>query len=60
MLICILNNNIKYTPEYTFDDCRNVFPLLFDFAVFDNRNDLFCLIEFQGRQHYEMIKYFVN
>lgn len=42
---------IKYKKEYRFDDCRNVLPLPFDFAVYDDKNDLFCLIEADGEQH---------
>lgn len=51
----ILNNlNINYKKEYSFQDLKtkNNFPMRFDFAIFKN-NKLFCLIEFQGRQHYE-------
>jgi hypothetical protein len=45
-------NNIKYICQYKFKDCKNVFALPFDFALFKN-NNLSCLIEFQGKQHYE-------
>lgn len=49
----ILNElQIEYKTQYCFPDCRNIIPLRFDFAIFNN-NQLKCLIEFQGRQHYQ-------
>lgn len=45
-------NNITFQREYSFKDLRLKLPLRFDFAIFQN-NKLFCLIEFQGIQHYE-------
>ena len=54
--VTILNylksNNIKYKPQYTYDDCRNILPLPFDFAVLNEDNSVKYLIEFQGKQHY--------
>jgi hypothetical protein len=50
-------NNIKFMLQYKFDDCKSKKSLPFDFAIFDN-NNLKCLIEYQGQQHYEPIKYF--
>lgn len=51
----ILNqNDITFESQYKFDDLRSSKNslLLFDFALFDKEN-LKCLIEFQGEQHYE-------
>jgi hypothetical protein len=48
----LLNKNIQFKTQYTFDDCRNVKPLPFDFAIFKD-NKLIILIEFHGLQHYE-------
>ena len=45
------NNKISYQKEYTFDDLKDTFKLRFDFAIFDNVNNLICLIEHQGIQH---------
>lgn len=44
-----------YIQQYRFDDCKNKRPLPFDFALFDNniKNKLMCLIEYNGKQHYE-------
>ena len=46
---------IKYQQQYTFptlvgDDGNS--RLRFDFAIFNNSNELLCLIEFQGEQHF--------
>lgn len=46
--------NISYFSQYTFPDLINPetnCKLRFDFAIFKN-NELFCLIEYQGQQHY--------
>ena len=45
--------NIQYIREYSFSDCINPKTnrkLRFDFGIIIN-NDLYCLIEFDGRQH---------
>lgn len=41
--------------EYIFPDLTssNNKPLRFDFAVFDDDNNIDFLIEYQGKQHYE-------
>lgn len=50
--------NLKkiFIREYKFEECKNVNVLRFDFAVFE-KNQLNCLIEYQGIQHYKAIKY---
>lgn len=40
----------KFYTQHKFDDCRNVLPLPFDFAV-ETKEGL-VLIEYQGEQHY--------
>jgi len=50
------NNNVKYIPQYKFKDCRNIRPLPFDFAIFDNNNDLICLVEYDGEFHFKNTK----
>ncbi len=48
----ILNlNNIPYFEEYRFDDCRNKYPLPFDFYLHTKN----ILIEFDGKHHFEPI-----
>lgn len=51
----LLDNNINFATEYTFDDLKGERgnPLRFDFAIFDSEHNLIELIEFDGRQHYE-------
>lgn len=48
-------NNLKFKEEYSFEGLNspNGKPLRFDFAVFDDDDNLDFLIEYQGRQHYE-------
>lgn len=51
----LLENNIKFSTQYTFPDLKGVRgkSLRFDFAIFDNNNTLSHLIEYNGLQHYE-------
>jgi len=44
-------NNINYSTEYTFYDLKGTRNglLRFDFAIFDDNNNLIELIEFDGR-----------
>jgi len=41
------NNNISYVKEKRFEDCKDIYPLPFDFYV-DNK----YIIEFDGEQHF--------
>ena len=52
-------NNIQYKTEYTFKDLINEKnnKLRFDFAIIKN-NKIFCLIEFDGKQHFEPVLHF--
>lgn len=51
--------NILFKQQYSFNDLYGDCNLLkFDFAIFDNANNLIALIECQGRQHFEAIDYF--
>lgn len=43
----------QYIFDNLFSDLGN--PLRFDFGVLDDNNNLKCLIEFDGKQHYEWI-----
>jgi len=54
------NMKIGFDPQKTFDDCRgaNSKKLSFDFCVYDSCGDVFCLIEFQGQQHFMPVEYF--
>ena len=51
----LLSNNINYQSQYSHDEIilnsgRRPF---FDFAIFDEVDNLVCLIEYQGIQHYQ-------
>lgn len=47
------NENILYSNQYTFEDCRNINKLPFDFAIFNPIDkSLMFLIELNGEQHY--------
>ena len=47
-------NNIKFISQYSFSDLKSNknYKLYFDFAIFKNDN-LYCLIEYQGEQHFK-------
>ena len=47
-----------YEREYIIPDVKGKKPLRYDFAVLDRRGNIQCLIEFEGRQHYEYTPYF--
>ena len=48
-------NKITYIRGYSFDDCKDKRKLPFDFAIFNENNQIEMLIEFDGRQHFEPI-----
>lgn len=52
--------NVPFEEEYIFDDliAENGKHLRFDFAIFSEEGDLICLIEYNGRQHYEAVSKF--
>lgn len=52
-------SNVNYISQYTFIDCVNEKgnKLRFDFAVIKD-GKVFCLIEYDGKQHYESVEYF--
>lgn len=49
--------DVQFESQYSFQDCRSVNVLRFDFAVFRN-SDLLYLIEYDGKQHFEPITLF--
>lgn len=54
-------HNIKYRVEFSFPDLYGVEQkklLRFDFAIFDSENNIKCLVECQGEQHYKPIEEF--
>lgn len=48
------SNHITFKTEYRFKDCRNHFPLPFDFYIENHNGNRYC-IEYQGEHHYEPI-----
>lgn len=56
----LIKNKIVFKRQYTFQDCKNISLLRFDFAIFNDieKTDLKCLIEYDGKQHFEEIEYF--
>lgn len=55
----LLENNINFDRQFKFENCRDKYPLPFDFVVFDKDNNtkIKFLIEYQGEQHYRPIRY---
>ena len=47
-------NGVNFTPQHTFDNCKNKLKLPFDFYL----PDLNTCIEYHGEQHYKPIKFF--
>ncbi len=48
---------VPFQEEYEFDDLISTSGrhLRFDFAIFDDDGELLCLLEFNGRQHYQSV-----
>ena len=49
----LINLDIKYKREYRFSDLKDKLPLRFDYALFNNEDQLIGLIEYQGEQHFD-------
>ena len=47
----LIEHGCNYKTQYKLYDCKDKNPLPFDFAIFDNQEQLLCLIEFGGKQH---------
>lgn len=51
----LIKNKVNFQTQYSFEDCRSNETgrlLKFDFAIFDKEESLYCVIEFDGQQHY--------
>lgn len=57
--ICNILQNLKldFKEQVMFEDCRYRGFLKFDFAIYIDKQ-LYCLIEFDGKQHFEPIEWF--
>ena len=51
-------NEIPFQREYSFSDLIYKLPLKFDFAIFSKRGFLSHLVEFDGKQHFEINNFF--
>lgn len=57
----LFENNVNYRVEYSFEDllgCCGINKLKFDFAILDSNQQVKCLIECQGEQHYMPVNEF--
>lgn len=52
--------NLNWKSEYTFDDLYGIGggALRYDFAIFGEKNNLVCLIEYDGEQHFKSVEVF--
>lgn len=48
----LINLNINFKSQYSFKDLRDINPLRFDFAFFNDNQKLLALLEYQGEQHF--------
>lgn len=53
----LLDIGLKFEEQATFDDLKYKNKLRFDFAVY-SRDNVYCVIEYDGKHHYEEIPYF--
>lgn len=53
----LIKNKVPFETQVYVDGCKNKKKLLFDFAVY-RQDKIVYLIEMQGIQHYEPVKYF--
>lgn len=44
---------IKYKRQYVIPECKNILPLKFDFAIFNENGELNFLLEYDGKQHFD-------
>lgn len=55
----ILNKaGVLYKREYRFIDCKDTYPLPFDFAILNESGNVTHLIEYDGKQHYSPVEFF--
>ena len=52
----LIANNINFQSQYRIKDFNIAAP--FDFAIFDDNNQLIKLIEFDGEQHFQAVDFF--
>ena len=52
----LTNQNVSFTTQVRFDDCRSKYPLPFDFGIIDSEKKVIALIEYDGKQHFEPVE----
>jgi hypothetical protein len=55
-LLCLQEKKISFIREFKHEKIRNKKKLIFDFAIFEN-DSLVGFIEFNGKQHYSLVKF---
>lgn len=55
---CLKKLGIKFKSPHGYPDCKDKTTLLYDVAVLSNNNEILCLIEFDGEQHFYPVDYF--
>ena len=50
--------HVKFKKQYTFEDCRAIYRLRFDFALLSPTNEVLHLIEYDGAQHYKAVPFY--
>lgn len=53
----LLKNHLEYKTQISFDDLKDNGKLRFDFGIY-KENNLLCLIEYNGIQHYKAVPFF--
>lgn len=54
----LIEKNIPYKTQYSFDDLRYKQKLKFDFAIMKDNNTLDFLVEYDGEQHFKAVECF--
>lgn len=55
----LIDNNVNFCKQFSFSDLKGDSKILrFDFGIFNDKNELKYLIEYNGIQHYEPVDYF--
>ena len=49
----LFENNVNYQTQFWFKDLKDKKYLYFDFAILDEEQNIKCLLEYQGIQHYD-------
>ena len=56
----LTQHNISFVPQYTHPQCKYHKLLRFDFALIDNNEQVYALIEYDGKQHFEEVDFSGN